>query len=127
MIRSLFRVTCKAAIYDPSRQFVLVANYTPTKNGLPGGHLEPGELPDEAMKRELQEEIGFVPSDLQRKDFWIHSDGKVILGYVATASKDEVLTIDPVELRSIDWVAIEDIRSGAFVLDSYDKFVVEWA
>jgi 8-oxo-dGTP pyrophosphatase MutT (NUDIX family) len=127
MQRPEFRVTCKAAIYDPTRQFVLVASYTPTKNGLPGGHLEPGELPDEAMKRELREEIGFVPSDLERKDFWVHSDGKVILGYVASASKDQAFTIDSIELRSIDWTSLDSIRSGEVEVESYDEFVLKWA
>lgn len=27
-----------------------------------GGHIEPGELPEDALKRELLEEIGYVPS-----------------------------------------------------------------
>lgn len=30
-----------------------------------GGHLEPGESPDVAMRRELEEEIGYVPPNLQ--------------------------------------------------------------
>ena len=122
-----FRVTCKAAIYDPTRQFVLVANYTPTKNGLPGGHLELDELPDEAMARELQEEIGFVPDNLERKDFWIHRNGKLILGYISTASKDQTLDIDPREVRSADWVSLDKIRSGEVFLDSYEEFVLKWA
>jgi 8-oxo-dGTP pyrophosphatase MutT (NUDIX family) len=33
----------------------------PAHWGLFGGHLEPGETPDVAMKRELMEEIGYAP------------------------------------------------------------------
>lgn len=29
-----------------------------------GGHLDPGESPDQAMRRELQEEIGYTPPQL---------------------------------------------------------------
>lgn len=32
---------------------------------LPGGGVEDGETPDEAIKRELQEEIGIIPSSLR--------------------------------------------------------------
>src|SRR3989344_5676489 len=32
---------------------------------LPGGGVEEGETPDEAMKRELQEEIGIIPQTLR--------------------------------------------------------------
>lgn len=125
--RPTFRVTCKVAIYDPTRQYVLVANYTPTKNGLPGGHLESHESPDDAMKRELQEEIGFVPYDLERKDFWIHSNGKVVLGYIATAPRDQKFVVDPVELRSLDWVSISAISNGETIVESYDEFILKWA
>jgi len=31
---------------------------------LPGGHLEAGEQPDEALRREVQEELGIVPIDV---------------------------------------------------------------
>jgi mutator protein MutT len=31
---------------------------------LPGGHLEAGERPDEALRREIQEELGIVPIDV---------------------------------------------------------------
>lgn len=36
--------------------------------GLFGGHIEPGETPDVAIKRELLEEIGYVPPTLSKFD-----------------------------------------------------------
>jgi len=33
--------------------------------GLFGGHLEPGESPEVALRRELQEEIGYCPAQVQ--------------------------------------------------------------
>lgn len=35
-----------------------------------GGHIEPGESPDEAIQRELLEEIGYVPATLTQFDFY---------------------------------------------------------
>ena len=44
--------------------------------GLFGGHLESGETPDVAVKRELLEEIGYTPPVLS--EFGCYSDSKVV-------------------------------------------------
>lgn len=44
--------------------------------GLFGGHIEPGELPDAAVIRELQEEINYTPSTISKFD--CYSDPRVI-------------------------------------------------
>ncbi len=44
--------------------------------GLFGGHIEPGETPDVAVKRELLEEIGYVPPMLL--EFGCYSDSRVV-------------------------------------------------
>lgn len=49
--------------------------------GLPGGHLEDGETPDEAITRELKEECGIDHLSLERVDFFTHSGGKIVLAY----------------------------------------------
>jgi 8-oxo-dGTP diphosphatase len=37
---------------------------------LPGGHLEAGESPDEALIRELKEELGIVPTRFAQLDIF---------------------------------------------------------
>lgn len=44
--------------------------------GFFGGHLDPGETPEVAVKRELQEEIGYLPPIIS--EFRCYSDDKVI-------------------------------------------------
>lgn len=82
--RQLFRVTTKAVIYTPDRKKVLVI-YIPWENhyGLPGGHIEAGETPDDTIKRELTEETGVSYDQLRPINFFIHRNGKVVLVYLA--------------------------------------------
>lgn len=44
--------------------------------GFFGGHLDPGETPEVAVKRELQEEIGYLPPVIS--EFRCYSDSQVI-------------------------------------------------
>ena len=60
MDRELHEVTCKVALYDSSKQYVLLAEYKPNEFGIPGGHLERDEEPDATLRRELKEELGIT-------------------------------------------------------------------
>lgn len=48
----------------------------PAHWGLFGGHLDPGETPDVAVRRELLEEIGYTPPTIS--EFGCYSDPKVV-------------------------------------------------
>lgn len=79
--RTLLRVSCKCAIFSPSGNKVLLADYGREGYGLPGGHVDENETPDNAMRRELNEEIGADVENLKHADFFLHPNGKIILGY----------------------------------------------
>lgn len=117
------RISCKAALYAPGRQKVLLVETTPGEYSLPGGHMEQGETPDEAMRRELMEEIGVAPETLRRKDFWLHSGGKLILGFEGELDESTHFTLQAEEVASVRWALVADVVSGEIDLRSYAPFV----
>jgi 8-oxo-dGTP diphosphatase len=56
---------------------------------LPGGGVENGETPDEAIKRELQEEIGIIPRSLR----FLISPSAETHAYLARLTNEEVKNI----------------------------------
>ncbi|GAA1655156.1 NUDIX hydrolase [Microbacterium flavum] len=56
------RVAAYAVIFDERRGGLLLAHWHEARRGawtLPGGGLEPGEDPEDAVRREVQEETGY--------------------------------------------------------------------
>lgn len=121
--RYLSRVTCKVAVYTPDGNKVLIVEHGDKGNGLPGGHLEADETPDEAMVRELFEELGVKDVPLERKDFWMHHNGKLILGFTGMLDELTQLTLQDSEITKAMWVDVEKIASGEVIARSYDQFI----
>ncbi len=87
-----FRVTAKAALFNHDKSKICVIHMDYHNDwGLPGGHIEENETPDETMARELLEECGVSSSNLKHADFFMHSQGKLILAYVGTADSEALL------------------------------------
>ncbi|HSE29294.1 MAG TPA: NUDIX hydrolase [Candidatus Saccharimonadales bacterium] len=127
MTSATHSVSCKIAIYSQDGSKVLVMKYPQlgaNAYGLPGGHLEQGENPDEAVLREFKEETG-VDYDLKvlHEDFWLHENGKVVLGYIAHADFNLPSAPDP-SFEIAQWQKIADIKSGAVNVGSYKDFVI---
>lgn len=79
--------------------------------GLFGGHLEPGETPAVAMKRELMEEIGYTPLLLS---FGCYSDPKVVRHvYYAPLTPLELNQLVLNEGWDMDLLTPEQIRQGS--------------
>ena len=73
---------------------------------IPAGGIEPGEEPVEAVRRELQEEIGYLPGKLERLGGFYSSPGygtEYLHCYLATDLK-------PSQLLAEDTAEIETVR-----------------
>jgi mutator protein MutT len=77
---------------------------------LPGGHLEPGERPDEALRRELQEELGIVASDVVYVCTLLHrsQEFRKLHYFAVTRWQGE---IEPHEAESVLWVPLDGLSA----------------
>lgn len=126
--RPLHPVSTKAVLYSLDGKEVLAMQYfwdnVQDRYGFPGGHLEVGENPDDAVVREVKEELGIVVEGLVRKDFWLHESGKVILAYVGRIDKHIPLYPSRPEGEIGIWVLVDDIASNKVDVGSYRRLVL---
>ena len=115
------RPTVKVVIKNDNK--VLVLN----KGLLPGGGIDPGESDQDAITRELQEELGVTVKDVQEIGTVVQYrnllDKKYLInGYVATLETTGGLT-DPQDDSeaqfTIQWLTVEDAL--AFVTESIEE------
>jgi 8-oxo-dGTP pyrophosphatase MutT (NUDIX family) len=95
-------------------------------NGLPGGHVEAKEEPDETIKREILEELTLKIDTIKRSDFFLSegSNGRIILAYTAIAPVD--VDIKPTRPKFEYGVWVPKAELADIVMSSeYTRFVLE--
>lgn len=93
---------------------------------LPGGHVEAGENPLEAVRREVEEEVGEMMSALRKltvlPNLWMKRGGDMvheIMHLYAAAVRQRptgVLPRSPERQTVLRWATIDDIYAGRVVL-----------
>ncbi|MFN9644070.1 MAG: NUDIX hydrolase [Cyanobacteriota bacterium] len=79
--------------------------------GLFGGHLEPGESPEEALRRELLEEISWQAGVVQRR--FTHRNAERILHFFFTTLQDPVESLCLREGQDVVLASLAELRQGS--------------
>jgi 8-oxo-dGTP pyrophosphatase MutT (NUDIX family) len=123
--RPRHRVSTKAALIDKATGRVLVTILGNGKYGMPGGHVENGETPDAAIRRELKEELSIEVPSLTRDDFWKDPRGdRILLGYVGELNESQPIIVDGIEVIGTAWVSRSDIVSGKVSIPSFKDYLL---
>ena len=108
-----FTVTAGALIFNDSGQILLLKHRFRAGSGwgLPGGFLEKGEQPLEALRRELREEIGLELEDVEifaTRSFKKPQQVEVLFRCRANG----VVTPRTMEVERADWFSPESLPDG---------------
>ena len=101
-----------ALVIDADNKLLLVRKRDTTAFMQPGGKIEPGEVPVEALRRELCEELGLVvpeglPTYLGRfSALAAHEPGRIVEAEVFRIATDSV-PIPAAEIEEAVWVDVE--------------------
>ncbi|MFD5747001.1 (deoxy)nucleoside triphosphate pyrophosphohydrolase [Streptomyces sp. NPDC127033] len=113
------RVVVAGAVYDRGRLLAARRSAPPELAGrweLPGGKVEPGELPEQALVRELREELGVETRPVERvPGEWPLKPGYVLQVWTARLlagepeplpleDHDELRWLGPAEIHTVDWL-----------------------
>jgi mutator protein MutT len=83
----------------------LTKTVAPGALAIPGGHIEAGEEPEEALRREVQEELGIVPGDLRYVCTLLHRSAELRrLHYFAVTEWEGTVTNH--EAASLLWLPL---------------------
>jgi len=91
----------------------------------PGGAIEPGESPEQAIAREIREEIGLDVRPERVIFRWQRPDGKLLLQWWRVTPVDDTQEPrpSPHEVAEIRWVTLPELRQLRPALDSNRIFL----
>lgn len=83
------------------------------------GYVEPGESAEAAVIREVHEEVGVVPTDIEYRgsQSWPFP-GSLMLGFHARADPAQPLRLDPAEMADARWFTRREVAAFAAEADS---------
>jgi len=78
--------------------------------GIPGGHLEAGEPPEEALRREAREELGIMPLEMAYVCTLLHRSQEFRkLHYFAVSWWEGAIT--PHEAEAVAWIPLTSLQT----------------
>ncbi len=107
---------CSIALIDESRVFLIQRAYPPFEKlwTLPGGRMEPGETPQDCVKRELFEETGMLIEDpIPVLVEEVGEGNRTFTLSVFTARQVYVAPVVSQEIADWDWVEISELNGYA--------------
>jgi NAD+ diphosphatase len=101
--------------------------FVPGRFGIVAGFVEPGESLEEAVAREVQEEVGIELADIRYfgSQPWPFPHG-IMIGFRAR-SLSESLTIDGTELAEAGWYSVDDLPIIPGKLSIARRLIDAWA
>lgn len=126
---TFYRVAVKALIRNTDGNILLVKEKS-DKWDLPGGGIDHGESPDDAIRRELQEELGVttgvcIGTVVTLKSFWIESKQAWLMWIVYEVSLDDNVQLVPGE--GVNDIAYIDPNVFSTSLDEREHHLASFA
>jgi 8-oxo-dGTP diphosphatase len=112
-----FSVSQKAILIRKGKCLIAEVNKKPGIWDLPGGRINVGENKEEALRREIKEELGidnFKILSTVHYDAWHTSLGFAICGIANTISSDEEITLSDEHTKST-WICQEELNDYKFI------------
>jgi 8-oxo-dGTP diphosphatase len=115
MVNAMRPVECIAFILLQDDQVLaekrkLTKRLVPGAVALPGGHIEAGESPEEALSREMQEEVGLVPMETVYVCTLLHraQEFRKLHYFAVTRWQGEII---PQEAESLVWIPFNALET----------------
>lgn len=126
--QSRFTVTAGALIFNDSGQILLLKHRFRAGSGwgIPGGFLEYGEQPEQALRRELREEIGLEVSHVEvftARSFKKPRQVEILFRCRAGANSAQ-LKPRTMEVEHAEWFSVQNLPAG---LPSDQRLLIERA
>jgi len=109
-IEAQFTVTVAGVVINDKEQVLLLKHvFRPGSGwGIPGGFIESREQPEDAIKRELKEEVGLGLSDIKLLTVVTHKHvNQVIIAYACRPASE--LTASSFEIQQAQWFDVADL------------------
>jgi 8-oxo-dGTP diphosphatase len=113
MTNARFTVTAAAIVVDPQDRVLLLKHrFRPGAGwGIPGGFIAAGEQPDEAVKRELREEVGLELAGVELIATRAFKKPRQIEIVFRCRPHGDALP-QSIEIRKASWFAIDSLPEG---------------